>query len=539
MCQPVSICEPISNGGEPAGRAERAAIAAPRRFFRAETVLFLGIWLILLIGARSRLFRDPGTLWHPVVGARILSDRECLRTDPFSFTHQGEPWIAQWWLGECALASVYGLAGLDGLLLATATVLAGLYTWVAHRLIRAGVHPLLAVFLTACAMLASSYHFHPRPHLLTIVLMGWTFARLCDWEAGRISTGRLFWLVPLFLLWANVHGGMVGGVAMLAICAVGWTIAEWIRSRSARGTYRQSVMLVTLVIACGLTALINPFGLALPRVWFSLMTSAVLPEVMEEHAPLRYAPEGWAVLLFGLIYMLALIGTLPRRPRVTWLIPLLWLALAWTRVRHGPLFAITAVIALADMLPEVRWARWLARRGSVLFQLRSPEELPGLGWRAALVPAILVMTAASLQLAAVPFPVLGRGWARLDRTLWPVDLLPELRDYARNQPDGAAIFNDMHFGGFLIRYTPRLRVFIDDRCELYGDEGLLAYARAARDDPGQIERWAEEYGFRLALVQSESPFDRYLQGAQGWRLVRRTAAAALFERSVDPNRVNN
>jgi hypothetical protein len=241
-------------------------------------------------------------------------------------------------------------------------------------------------------------------------------------------------------------------------------------------------------------------------------------------------------LLFGLLYVLALIGTLPRRPRVTWLIPLLWLVLSWTRIRHGPLFAITAVTALADMLPEVRWARWLARRGSVLFQLRPPEGQSGwlgLDWRAAVVPTILVLAATLLQLAAVPFPVLGRGWAVLDRTVWPVDLLPELRDYARNQPDGTVIFNEMYFGGFLICYTPRLRVFIDDRCELYGEEGLLAYARAVRDDPGQIERWAREYGFRLALIRSGSNFDRYLQGARGWRLVRRTEAAVLFERIVE------
>jgi hypothetical protein len=436
------------------------------------------------------------------------------------------------------LAGVYRLAGLDGLLLATATVLAGLYTWMAHRLLRAGVHPLLAVFLVACAILASSHHFHPRPHLLTIVLMGWTFARLCDWEAGRISTGRLFWLVPLFLLWANVHGGMAGGVAMLAVCVVGWTLAGWTQWCGPVASRWQLVMLVALVVTCGLTALVNPFGIALLRVWFSLMTSAVLPEIIEEHAPLRFSPVGWSVLLFGLFYVLALIGTLPRRPRVTWLVPLLWLVLSWTRIRHGPLFAITAVTALADMLPEVRWAGWLARRGSVLFLLRPPEgqsDRIGLDWRAAVVPTVLVSVAALLQLAAIPLPVLGRGWAMLDRTLWPVDLLPELRAYARNQPDGTAIFNEMHFGGFLICYTPRLRVFIDDRCELYGEEGLLAYARAVRDDPGQIEWWAREYGFHLALVRSGSSFDGYLQSARGWRLVRRTEAAVLFERIGEHN----
>jgi hypothetical protein len=55
-----------------------------------------------------------------------------------------------------------------------------------------------------------------------------------------------------------------------------------------------------------------------------------------------------------------------------------------------------------------------------------------------------------------------------------VELLPDLQAYEKNHPPGTPIFNEMLYGGFLIYYTPHLRIFIDDRCELYGDEGLLA-----------------------------------------------------------------
>ena len=90
----------------------------------------------------------------------------------------------------------------------------------------------------------------------------------------------------------------------------------------------------------------------------------------------------------------------------------------------------------------------------------------------------------------------------------------------------------MLLGGFLIYHTPDLRVFIDDRCELYGDEGLLAYEHALREDPAQVDRWAQDYGFEAALTQTGSRFDRYLEGAKGWTPVRRTAAATFYRRSV-------
>src|SRR5262249_17515650 len=160
-----------------------------------------------------------------VVGERILASGELIHSDPFSFTFAGQPWIAQWWLGECALALLHRFGGLDTILLATATVLAGLYTCVAHPPLPPGLHPLPAVAPTLLAMGASAYHFHPRPHLINLVLLGWTFARLCDFEAGRIPLRSLFWLVPLFVVWTNVHGGMLGGVGTLAVATAGWGIA--------------------------------------------------------------------------------------------------------------------------------------------------------------------------------------------------------------------------------------------------------------------------------------------------------------------------
>jgi len=151
-----------------------------------------------------------------------------------------------------------------------------------------------------------------------------------------------------------------------------------------------------------------------------------------------------------------------------------------------------------------------------------------------LIPLGVVLTALVLQVAGVRVPVLGHGWATLDRRYWPVELLPELRAYEREHPDGTPVFNEMLFGGFLIYHTPRLRVFIDDRCELYGDDGLLAYAEALERDPAQLDRWARDFGFDLALTETGSAFDRYLRQARGWALVRETPAASLYRRTASP-----
>ncbi len=130
--------------------------------------------------------------------------------------------------------------------------------------------------------------------------------------------------------------------------------------------------------------------------------------------------------------------------------------------------------------------------------------------RSAVLPILVVSAAVMLQIGGVKLPVVGRGWARFDPARWPVALLPQLDEINRSAADGTPIFNDLNFGGFLIYHEPRLRVFVDDRCSLYGTEFLRAYDHARREDPAEIERWRRQYGFRYALVETGGPFDRYL-----------------------------
>ncbi|MGO9469394.1 MAG: hypothetical protein ACLQIB_08525 [Isosphaeraceae bacterium] len=508
-----------------------------KKYWCAETGIFLGLWLGLMVFGRSQLFRDPGTLWHVVVGQRILSSGRFPTTDALSFTHAGRAWIARQWLAECTMALIHQVSRLDGLLLAAATLLAGLYTWAAHRLITAGTHWLLALLLVALALGASAFHFHPRPHLATLVLLGWVFALLCDFEAGRIPLARLTWVIPLFLVWVNAHDGVLGGIATMGLTVAGWGLAWGLGWAGPIAGKRQLVWLAILVVLCGLTIVVNPYGLEAPRAWLALVGSPVLPRLIDEHGPLLARSTGPMILPMAVVYAVILLGVRPLRLRVTWLIPLVWLGLAFTRIRHGPLFAITALVVLPDLFPRTCWAAWLVRAGSDLYRPPPPDPAPRparFDLRPAVIPLGVVLTAVVLQLAGVHVPVIGCGWATLDRRYWPVDLLPELRAYEREHPDGTPVFNEMLFGGFLIYHTPGLRVFIDDRCEIYGDDGLLAYAEAIEHDPAQVDRWAREFGFDLALTATGSSFDRYLRQARGWGLVRQTEAASLYRRAFYP-----
>ena len=193
-----------------------------RRLFCAGAVLFLAIWLVLLIVGRTSLFRDPGTFWHVVVGRQILETGRVPQADTLSFTRAGHAWTAHQWLAEAAMALVHAAGGWDSLLLVTATLLALVYAWVGSRLLRSGLHVVPAVLVLALVLVTSTHNFHVRPLVVTIALQAWTFGLLTDVEAGRAPAGRLWWLVPVFVLWANLHGGVLGGIGTVGLAVAGW-----------------------------------------------------------------------------------------------------------------------------------------------------------------------------------------------------------------------------------------------------------------------------------------------------------------------------
>lgn len=495
-----------------------------RHLLRPEAGFFLLVWVGVLVGFRERAFLDPGSLWHVRVGEIILADG-FPRTDPFTFPFAGRPWVPQQWAAEVVMAGVHRAAGLDGLLLALATLVAAVYTFVFARAVRAGVGWPLAGLMVGGALVVGGFHFCARPHMATVALLAWTMAVVVDWDRGRCGPWRLAGLIPLFVLWTNLHGGVLAGVLTLGL-------GVWGRGPDGATAKRGFTALVS--VTCALTPFVNPFGLDLLDTWRRIMLSAELPRLVHEHMPLDPAtPAGLAVLGLGAFYLFALAGTLPARPRLPWLIPLVWLALSLKGIRHGPLFAVTAAVALADLWPHTIWHRMLKEHGDGTLAAE-PDAHPRRAW--VLGPVLAVTAAAGLLLAGH-----GRGWARLDPDVVPTDLTAEMTAYAASVPPGTPVFNDANLGGYLITHTPTLKVFMDDRFELCGDAWLRRYADAMTGSPADagaaFERWAAEYGFTRALVvtagegEERPPLEQYLSAASDrWREVARGRRAAVFDR---------
>src|SRR5262249_23780305 len=194
----------------------------------------------------------PDTYWHIATGKWMLVERAFPRHDVFSHTAFGQPWVSPEWLAQIILFVAYDLSGWRGLVLLSALVTALTFALL-YALLARELRPTVALGAAAISLLFASLHFLARPHLLTFpIIVVWTalLARASD-ENRRPS----LWLLPLMVLWANLHGGATLGLLLAGGFGLNATVAAPSARRRRVAIEWLSFWVGALVAACA-----TPYG---------------------------------------------------------------------------------------------------------------------------------------------------------------------------------------------------------------------------------------------------------------------------------------
>ena len=111
--------------------------------------------VVVCLGAvGTALLNDGDTYWHIATGELVLDTGRVPRTDPFSYTAAGEPWIAKEWLSQVLLAATWRVAGWAGVVALSATAAAAAFGLLAAVLARrATVRTVVVVVAIAVAVI--------------------------------------------------------------------------------------------------------------------------------------------------------------------------------------------------------------------------------------------------------------------------------------------------------------------------------------------------------------------------------------------------
>jgi hypothetical protein len=452
------------------------------------------------------LFSEGDTWWHIRAGEDILATHQLPRTDTYSWTAAGTPWIAYEWLGEVAIGEAYRVAGLQGLrflqLALAATMLTLLYVYTTMRC----ENPKAAFTVCAVIVPIAAGFWSLRPQLFGFILF---ILVLLILERFRQGKSRALWVLPLiFLVWANTHGTFAFG-----LLAIGITWAAGLRRWRLNGiesfawTQTQRIRLEIAALLSVLALLVTPYRSQLAAYPFDIgLLQPTNIASIQEWMPItseRFLTVTVLVLLLAFLVTKILMRFRCRVDDLGFVC--IGAVTAFMHLRFVPLFLLVTVPLLA--IP-------LAWRFSPYDRNRD---------RAPLNAFLTVFVFATL----VYFFPSKKELQKVCAEHFPVAALQHLSASL----DRGHILNEYGWGGYLAAsHFPADGVFIDGRADIYERTGILEdYLAIARLEPNSL-RLLGKYDIGTCILRSDAPLATVLSALPSWRLAYRDEVTSVFVR---------
>jgi hypothetical protein len=525
-------------------------------------LIFVALAGVLVFTALSvRLLGDAGIGWHVRTGQIILATHAIPRVDPFSSVSSampGQPWFAWEWLYDVIVGWLESAAGLSGVVVFTAVVIAMVFAWTFGLMLRRGTDLLVAIIMVLLAASASMIHFLARPHVVSwLFTVAWfwileSLEKSCcasGFESFATSEanprrGWMLWLLPpLMLVWVNLHGGFLVGFVLLGIywCSAAW---QWFRLKEDRfeDALRKIragrlVRALTLTgILSGLATLANPYGVGLQVHIYRYLTNRFLMDHIDEFQSPNF--HYVAQKCFAALLLLTLVGLAVKRRgagqgRLSQALVVLFAVYSGLYAsRNIPVSSLLLILVIGPWLSEAieRFAdQRSTSRGVAPMRFLERMRAIEFGLRGHLWPVAMIVV--TCWIAAHGGWLGGRQVmdARFDRKRFPVAAVTYLENYPETQGVPGPLVSPDYWGGYLIyRLYPRVRMVVDDRHDFYGEEFLKSYLKMVHVEPGW-EDFLQQHQAQCVVVPKDSALANILGESAGWRAIYSDDVAVAFE----------
>ncbi|MBP7148128.1 MAG: tetratricopeptide repeat protein [Acidobacteria bacterium] len=509
----------------------------------ARTALAVAIWVgvaALVLSLSIFPLSNYDTWWHLEAGEYIATEHAIPVRDVFSFTAEGARWISHEWLFELLAYLFHSATGFNGLILAKAALVLASFAalYVLFRRLGVGAAAAGAVLVPVAFM--TTYMAYERPHIVTQLFAALFLLALLTYKhrPDLRSPGRLLLaLLPLQVVWANSHAGMILGPILVGLFVAGEALQAFLAPRLkwlAPDVLnpRELGFLALAVVLLVAVSLVNPSFHHLLFYTGMIAGDPVFKQAIREWQPtINFGLNSdvtvifWPFLAVGALSFLATLRRL--------------------QLSHVLLYAATGAAAIS----AIRNVALFALVGAPLVAINLHALSRGDEGRRRLRGVVAAAAVAAVALACVAL-VFTRG-TRVSGTYRHPGLGVAERmfpgpaaDFLEQNPVQGQVFNSMELGGYLIwRWYPARKVFVDGRLDVYGRELFDVYAATLRSqaDPDAVARRFDIGCFLISQPNRDAAsapwyLGRTLARNPGWALVFWDDRTLLFVRNTAAHR---
>jgi hypothetical protein len=516
-------------------------------------------YCLFLYGAGEKLFRDSDTGWHIRNGESILANRALPRTDPYSFSKAGQPWVSWEWGSDVVMGLAHRAGGLRALTaLFSLTISAASWLWCRLNFAAGGDFLLTGAF-APLMITTTSAHWLARPHIFSWIFLLATLlymetvgrtpcsargpldpliakprqspvvperptgASAAD-QGVRPTITQLLLVTAASALWANLHASFFLFPVIALLYAASHLLRPFLWQLDTQTEHAKSTWFLYIALAALAGSFLNPYGWQLhAHVFRYLWNDRLTSQIAEFQSFNFHAPDAMQMALTMGIASAGAILALTQKKLAHFLLAAMFL---WAGLRSARVLPLVALLilplanaAFAESLRNTRDLREPIRRAldaalAYSARLRRIDLRLG-GWA---FSALAI--AASLLLLQTPAYSRHIGFPPATFPLAASEAVDQL-------PTGARILTSDSYGGYLIyRFAGARKVYFDGRSDFYGATFLKQYLVLMEARPG----WraiVSASGFTHALLPNASALTAALQQA-GWTTLYRDGVATLL-----------
>ena len=309
-----------------------SSISNQRNYFPSAAITAFFLSLVLILPFFFRLPADPDFCWHLKSGIIHWEGGKLPQRDIFSYTFPGASWINHEWLTDWIFGGIFLYFGEPGLFLLRNLLLI-LFVLVLSALYRHNELPFVLIppFVWLTLTYAARYLIL-RPHFFTYLF---SLLLILIFEKAEQKPRLLYFLIPLMLLWVNLHGGFILGMGLASIYLLDFY-------REKKLSKKQFIFWLT---AFFLSTFLNPYGIKLHQY--------LVRELLDDHSMLSewqpfFAQRNWPLALFhySIFILLPLFACSISRKPTPHPIGFLWIAAAVLTILHRRFFILLNIFAV-------------------------------------------------------------------------------------------------------------------------------------------------------------------------------------------------
>lgn len=516
-------------------KEKKPKISAAKNLKVFNNILTGLFFLFVIFFTLIKISGDDDVFWHLETGRYIAENKTVPSYDVFGFTSSGMEWIPFEWGWDLLSYLLYSVSAWYGISVFRILVFLTIFFLYFRLVRRLNLNVLIASFVFTLLLFGMMDRLIPKPQIISYLFFSVLIYILISFQSFNRNKIKILYFLPLiFLIWSNMHMGVLAGIGIFTVFVLSELIV-YLKpnsfSKTLQSLHKNDLIKIVIIYGISLLVLlINPHGFKTYAYVYSHLNMKMLEDVFEWYSPFNKVFSG---TIYQYLYFFFLISSI--------------IVLYYSYKTKNLFIGLTALVFsifsasssryTIDFMLIVSILIVISFGGLVNVSKLNNSKFPQLILSAILLFLIVSIPNNNLYSYLSSTRSFGFGVADYD---YPVKLFNFIK--ANDiQNTGSRPFNSFNTGGYFIWEFKGKKNFIDSRN--LSDKIYYDY-KSINNKLGGFEKKIDEYGFDYFIwfypglvnnsAELQTSVTSYLiNNPQSWKLVYWDDQSMLFVKNED------